>query len=158
MSITMDEKRFPQLVLSLYTIVAELERMFPGRPFTPDGHMVGSIGECLVSHHYGVKLFDPSNKGHDGKLGTLSVEIKATQGKYVALRSEPEHLIAIRLKRDGGFEEIYNGPGAPVWDLVKDKPLPSNGQYRVSLAKLKGLMKDVQTNQRLPRLDKQAQA
>ncbi|MGL5504982.1 MAG: DUF6998 domain-containing protein, partial [Aeromonas veronii] len=43
-----DHKRFQRLVQQLYSTVEELEEMFPGRLFTPDGHMVGSIGECLV--------------------------------------------------------------------------------------------------------------
>jgi hypothetical protein len=39
--------------------------MFPGRHFTPDGHMVGSLGECLVAHAYGLELQTASNKGFD---------------------------------------------------------------------------------------------
>lgn len=44
----MDHDKFQHLVKSLYSIVEDLEEMFPGRHFTPDGHMVGSLGECLV--------------------------------------------------------------------------------------------------------------
>lgn len=29
----------------LYSISQELEDLFPGRHYTPDGHMIGSIGE-----------------------------------------------------------------------------------------------------------------
>ena len=36
-----DHERFSGLIEQLYGIVEELERMFPGRPFTPDGHIVG---------------------------------------------------------------------------------------------------------------------
>ncbi|MEY3457412.1 MAG: hypothetical protein RL215_569 [Planctomycetota bacterium] len=43
----MDLVRFPQLLRDIYAAVDELERMFPGRHFTPDGHMVGSIGEAF---------------------------------------------------------------------------------------------------------------
>jgi hypothetical protein len=45
----LDEKRFPELIRELYAVVRQLEEMFPGRPFTPDGHMVGSLAECLGS-------------------------------------------------------------------------------------------------------------
>jgi hypothetical protein len=30
--------------------------MFPGGHFTPDGHMVGSIGEAIAAYHYGIDL------------------------------------------------------------------------------------------------------
>ena len=42
-----DHQKFQSLVQQLYTTVKALEDMFPGRHFTPDGHLVGSLGECL---------------------------------------------------------------------------------------------------------------
>jgi integrase len=35
-----------------YCLIDELEAMFKGRHFTPDGHTVGSIGEAIAAHHY----------------------------------------------------------------------------------------------------------
>ena len=52
----MNKERFPQLLRSIYDAVDELERMFPDRHFTPDGHLVGSLGEALASFHYGIVL------------------------------------------------------------------------------------------------------
>jgi hypothetical protein len=75
-----DTARFPQLVAALYEVVAELEAMFPGRHFTPDGHLVGSIGEALASYHYGVTLSSASTECHDGECEGRSVQVKATQG------------------------------------------------------------------------------
>lgn len=146
----MNEQRLPELIRDLYRIVGELEAMFPGRHFTPDGHLVGSLGECLAAHHYGVQLHGASHPGHDGVCAGRDVQIKATQGKVVALRCEPSHLIVIRLAREGSFEEVYNGPGGQVWDLVKGKPLPSNGQRQVALSRLRSLMSDVPQSLRLP--------
>jgi hypothetical protein len=37
--------QLPEAVSRIYEAVEELKREFPGRPFTPDGHLVGSIGE-----------------------------------------------------------------------------------------------------------------
>jgi hypothetical protein len=51
-----DRDRLPELVKELYRTVGELEAMFPGRHFTPDGHLVGSLGEGLVAHHYNLEL------------------------------------------------------------------------------------------------------
>jgi hypothetical protein len=148
----LDEKRFPELIRELYKVVAELQAMF-GRPFTPDGHMVGSLAECFAEYYYGLNLFACSNPGHDAHLDGCKVEIKATQGnKSVALRSGPERLLVFQLLRDGSFEEVYNGPGEPVWALVESKPKPSNGQYQLSLSRLRELMKSVPAEQRLPRV------
>lgn len=85
------------MIRQLYSTVAELEEMFPGRHFTPDGHMVGSIGECLVYDVYGLILETASNKGFDAVTANgKQIEIKATQSKSVAFRSEPEHTIVIK--------------------------------------------------------------
>lgn len=127
--------------------------MFPGRHFTPDGHMVGSIGECLVADAYGLELMNASNKGYDALSPSgLQVEIKATQAKSVAFRSQPEHTIAIKILPNGTFEEVFNGPGNLVWQQFDGKPLPSNGQYQISLNKLKELNKQVDKSQRILRV------
>ncbi|MGN5291190.1 DUF6998 domain-containing protein [Aeromonas sp. 11P] len=148
-----DHKRFQRLVQQLYSTVEELEKMFPGRHFTPDGHMVGSIGECLVADAYGLELMNASNKGYDALSPSgLQVEIKATQAKSVAFRSQPEHTIAIKILPNGTFEEIFNGPGDLVWQQFDGKPLPSNGQYQISLNKLKELNKQVDKSQRILRV------
>ncbi|SBT17740.1 hypothetical protein MGA5115_01856 [Marinomonas gallaica] len=133
-----DHDKFQALVKQLYATVNELEDMFPGRYFTPDGHMVGSLGECLVTDAYNLELKTASNKGYDAVTETgLEVEIKATQSNSVAFRSQPQHTIVIKILRDGTFEEIYNGPGALVWEQFTGKRLPSNGQFQVSLNKLR---------------------
>ena len=82
----MDSKRFPKLIAELYGLVDELEAMFPGRKFTPDGHMVGSLGEAIAAHHYGLDLMTMSNEGYDAVIDGRKVEIKATQGVSVAFR------------------------------------------------------------------------
>lgn len=154
-----DHVKFQALVKQLYKTVNKLEDMFntkdmkKNRHFTPDGHMVGSLGECLVADAYGLTLEAASNKGFDAitDLGR-DVEIKATQGKAVAFRSEPEHAIVIKILKDGTFEEIFNGPGSVVWKEIGNRPLPSNGQYQISLAKLRTLNEDLTPSDRVPRI------
>ena len=145
----MDEHRFPQLIKDLYRLVGELEDMFPGRHFTPDGHMVGSIGECLAAYFYSLELLPASTEGRDAVVDGRNVEIKATQGNAIGLRSCPEHLLVLKLDREGGFREIYNGPGRPAWDLVAHKPLPRNGMYLVRLSRLERLMDGVPEDERI---------
>lgn len=138
------------LVKQLYATVKELEEMFPGRHFTPDGHLVGSLGECLVADAYGLELLTASNKGYDAVTDTgIQVEIKATQSKTVSFRHMPQNAIVIQIQSDGTFTEIYNGPGSLVWSQFEGKKLPSNGQYQISVTKLQEINKSVLHNQKI---------
>ena len=146
----LDENKFPELIRELYKVVSKLETMFPGRPFTPDGHMVGSLAECFAEYYYDLSLLPCSTKGHDAEHQSGRVEIKATQASKVSLRSCPEHLLVFKLHRDGSFDEIYNGPGNPIWKLVEHRKRPDNGQYQVSLNQLRKIMLDVSECDKLP--------
>ncbi len=147
-----DHDKFRALIKQLYATVNELEAMFPGRHFTPDGHMVGSLGESLVADAYNLELKTASNKGYDAVTECgLEVEIKATQSNSVAFRSQPQHTIIIKIHPDGTFEEIYNGPGVLIWEQFKGKRLPSNGQFQISLNKLRQLNQSVTQAYRVPR-------
>jgi hypothetical protein len=57
----------PSIVGRLYELVAELERHFPGRKFTPDGHLVGSLGEVLAAYYYELDLLEASTPKHDAR-------------------------------------------------------------------------------------------
>ena len=59
----------PRLVARLYEVVDALEDIFPGRHFTPDGHLVGSLGESLAAYVFGVTMNKASTTGHDALLG-----------------------------------------------------------------------------------------
>jgi hypothetical protein len=41
--------KLPKPVAAIYKAVEELEEAYPGRKFTPDGHLVGSIGARVVA-------------------------------------------------------------------------------------------------------------
>lgn len=140
----------PPLVRQLYAIVKKLEEQFPGRHFTPDGHLVGSIGEVLAAYCFGLKLAPASNAGFDATAPNgWKVEIKATQGGQVALRGEtpPQHLLVLTLGRDGDFEVVYNGPGQPVWEKIGKAQ--SNGQRPITVARLRKLMAGIDPSMRL---------
>jgi hypothetical protein len=140
----------PLVVQNLYRLVNELERAFPGRRFSLDGHLVGSIGEVLASHFYNLQLLASSSERHDAVARDgRNVQIKATQCDRVALRSQPECLLVLKLSRDGSFEEIYNGPGDVPWSLCGRRS--SNGQRQISLSTLRRLMHNVPAPLRLRR-------
>jgi len=135
-------EQIPVLVRRLYELVADFERLFPGRRFTPDGHLVGSIGEVIAAYKYDLELHAASNAGHDAIASDgRQVEIKATQGKTVALRSEPEHLLVLLLDFTGASSEVFNGPGRMVWQACGAPQ--KNGQRPISVAKLRILAKQV---------------
>lgn len=147
---TLLKEQAAEKIKELYEISAELERLFPGRHYTPDGHMIGSIGEALAASYYGLELFPASEETHDAKApdGRL-VQIKATQINRISLSSEPRWLLVLRIHRDGTFSEEYNGPGKLAWEHCGK--MQKNGQRPISLAKLRKLRAEVPDSVRLPR-------
>ncbi len=135
-------------IRELYKITNELEMAFPGSKFTPDGHMVGSIGEVLVAEKYGLELLDNSAKTHDAKTrdGRL-VQIKATQTNRISISSEPDYLIVIQIDKTGNWIEVYNGPGREPWE--HSGKIQKNGQRSLSLSKLRKLMKTITESNRI---------
>ena len=129
-------------IKELYKITNELESSYPGRKFTIDGHLVGSIGELIVAEHYGLELLPNSTETHDAVSSAGEyVQIKATQINRISISSEPDYLIVIKLFSDGSWEEVYNGPGKPAWDNAGK--MQKNGQRPISLSKLRCLMNSV---------------
>ena len=126
-----DHQKFQSLVKQLYTTVKGLEDMFPGRHFTLDGHLVGSLGGCLVADAYGLTLQPASNKGYDATSASgREVEIKATQANSVGFRSQPTHAIIIKIRTDGTFEEIFNGSGHLIWQQFAGKSSLAMGSFK----------------------------
>jgi len=48
--------QLPEPVAAIYRAVEQLEAAYPGRRFTPDGHLVGSIGEVVAAEALGLTL------------------------------------------------------------------------------------------------------
>lgn len=140
-------------IREIYKIANELEEMYSGRHFTPDGHMVGSIGEVIAAEEYGLELFEASHPVHDAKTKDgKQVQIKATQGDKIAISECPEYLIVLKIHRDGGFEEVYNGSGDIAWGLVGKRQ--KTGQCHVSLAKLRAAMVEIPERDRISRKER----
>lgn len=130
-----------RLIRKMYAVVGELNEEFAseGRKFTPDGHMVGSIGEVVAAYSFGLRLLPTSTKVYDAKSkdGKKLVQIKLTGGKSgIGLYSKPQHLIVLQLA-DKRFKLVYNGPGASAWKKCGKKQ--KNGQRRISIGTLEEL-------------------
>ena len=141
----------PALLTSLYRVVNRLEELFPGRKFTPDGHLVGSIGEAIAARMFNLILLKASTAEHDATSadGQTLVQIKLTQGKRgIALRANPQHLLVLRLAPDLSVEVVYNGCGHAPWAAAGK--MQKNGQRVISLSKLRAMHGKVRDSQRLP--------
>lgn len=133
-------------ISELQTIVNELEKRYPGRKFSLDGHLLGSIGEVLATYYYGIVLYPNSTKTHDGEVDKKKVQIKITQGDSVDINDIPDYLIVLFLKKsEGKVYEVYNGPGSLV---LNDAQRTKNGWYNRSLSKLSNINQSV-GNQRI---------
>lgn len=133
----------------LYTAAHGLEQMFPGRKFTLDGHLVGSIGEVVAAYIFDLDLNPASTLGHDAKApDSRNVEIKLTQGRGVAIRHEPEHPIVLHRPKGGPIRIVFNGPGALAWAACGT--MQKNGQRPISLTRLSQIAAGVPVAHRLP--------
>ena len=133
-----DWKQVTRHLDALNNAMDGLEAMFPGRKFTLDGHLVGSIGEVIAAYMFALELMPASNLGYDavGPDGR-QVEIKLTQGTRVALRHAPQHLIVLHRPKGERIRVVYNGPGQAVWDRCGK--VQKNGQRPITIVRLQGL-------------------
>lgn len=134
-------------VQQLIRIVNELEKEFPGRHFTLDGHLVGSIGEVMASYFYGIELYKASAETHDGEVGGRKVQVKITQQDTILIAEKPDYLIALYLTRKGDIYEIYNGPGDKPWETAYEYKRHNNRYMQVN--KLMSLDADVDDDDRI---------
>lgn len=125
-------EKIQKRVQELISIVRELEADFPGRHFTLDGHLVGSIGEVMAAYYYGIELYKASVIAHDGEINGRKVQVKITQQDNVVINNVPEHLIVLYLKKDGQVFEVYNGPGKPAWDIASKRDNHNNRHMMIN--------------------------
>lgn len=136
----------PLPVARIYEAVAELDEIYrdKGRKFTPDGHMVGSLGEVIAAEAFRLKLHAASHPGHDAiDENGREVQIKMTgqNGKKIALYATCNRLIVLKIVSPAEAEVVYDGPGDPVWSEARKRG--KNGQCVVSLARIR----DIAANQ-----------
>jgi hypothetical protein len=144
-----DWNQVAQYLDDLYTASDGLERMFPGRKFTLDGHLVGSIGEVAAAYMFDLDLNPASTLGHDARTRNgRDVEIKLTQGSSVAIRHEPEHLIVLHRPKGQRMRVVFNGPGSIAWNAAGK--MQKNGQRPITVSKLSTLAESVPATDQLP--------
>jgi len=129
--------QLPEAVARIYKAAADLEARYPGRKFTPDGHLVGSIGEVIAAEALGLALYAMSHAGHDAYDALGDVQIKMTAGKSVSMYAACVRLVVLRVISPEFAEIVYDGPGEPAWAAAGK--MQKNGQRTVRLSRLRAL-------------------
>jgi len=131
-------------IIDLYSVVAKLHSVFPDRKFTPDGRMVGDIGEAIASIKFGVITDKKSKKNWDGyRIDSFGkrhdIQIKTTQKDETYLKNPPHEggLIVFKIFNDGEWERCYDGPIKKVWNSLSKKKPDNTGAKIIKLNKLK---------------------
>jgi len=129
-----------ELVRSIFDACAELTRR-SSRRVSPDGHLVGSLGEIYAAEELGLTLATASNPGYDAvdRKG-VRVEIKTTTRSSISLSADgtlAERLVVVQLDPNSGAPSIvFDGSAKSAWALAG--PPAKNGQRRLSLGRLVG--------------------
>jgi hypothetical protein len=131
------DKSSKQLIAEIFEACRHLSEL-SGRPVSPDGHLVGSLGEIFAAETLGLRLMPPSNHGFDA-LGPHGekVEIKTTTRSSISLSNEPsaaERLVVVVLDHHGAGQVLFDGAMDSV--LAVAGPPQKNGQRRVSISRI----------------------
>jgi hypothetical protein len=137
--------KLPRPVADIYKAVNELERLYPSRRFTPDGHLVGSIGEVVAAEALGLQLHPMSHAGHDAFDEGGDIQIKMTGGKNIAMYADCDRLIVLQIISPEEAEIVFDGPGSKAW--ATSRKIGKNGQRVVSLSKLRALEREASPNE-----------
>ena len=109
-----------QKVSELLSIIAELENRLPGRRFTLDGHLFGSIGEAIAEEYYNIELAPTGTKTHDG--------IK--EGKNVQINGPCDWLKNCKRTKYGWYTRSLISLYAENKKIIDDDRLTANVEVR----------------------------
>lgn len=148
------EMTIPQAVEELLNIVERLCRAYPHKRFTLDGRLVGDLGEVLVEQVYDITLHKGLEKHHDGTCSKgRSVQIKTTMKDSLTFPCDhvPDYYIGIKIHPNGSFDEIYNGPGSLVFELIKNRQKTKTNLHSLKIKALKDQQAKVSIDDQIPR-------
>jgi hypothetical protein len=142
-------------IKELLCVVEKLHAKYPHRDFPLDGRLVGDIGEITVEKNYNITLYPSGTKTYDGFSGKKQIQIKTTFKDSLTFpdgeNNVPDYYIGIKLSNDGSFEEIYNGPGKIIWDLLKSHKKPKTGVHSIRITALQRENKNIDIKNKIER-------
>lgn len=149
----MDTADFKKKISKIYEISNELGRAYNIDRCTPDGHLLGAIGQIAAKIAYGLEFGSEMNEHNctwsDGTR-RINVQVRSTGRGNIALREEPEHLIALSIFENGAIRLLYNGPGKHVWKRIQHQ---KNSQKYASAKILQEAHAEVVKGDELPLLE-----
>lgn len=149
--------QLPEVIKDLWNAQQALARHYAdtGLKFTLDGRLVGDIAEALALHHFDLLLPDKRTSGVDARTKSgKTVQVKAT-GKhnsgpaFTPGKGRADYLLFFAINFEANTAAvIYNGPEAPVRDLLPDDKW--SGTQVLALDKMRKLAKNVAASDRIP--------
>jgi len=139
-------------IRTIYKAVKSLEERYPRRKFTPDGILVGTLGEVLAEEKYDLRLHPPKTKDFDATdYRSRKVQIRCNQRNTTPIKKGATKglFLALKLLPDGSIEEIFNGPASVAHQLTMGRKADASGFVGLSHKKLRKLMESVPTNKRV---------
>ena len=136
----------------IYKAVKSLTKRY-GRKFTPDGVLVGTLGEVLAEEKYDLELLPPKTEAFDATdCRRRKVQIRCNQGNTTPIKKGATRamFLALKLLPDGSIEEIFNGPASVSHQLTEGRKADSAGFAELSHKKLCKLMESVPKSERIP--------
>ena len=141
----MATRKLEEGIRHMYASMRRLREAFPAKPFTPDGRMVGDIGEAIAALRFNVTLDERLRKHWDGyreiRGVRRDVQIKTTQKDSTYLKQPPHEgdLLVFKFFEDGRWKCCYDGPIQQVWDALDGQRSDHSGAKFVQLAALQDL-------------------
>lgn len=128
-------------IVQLLQIVESLRKQYPHKRFTLDGRLVGDLGEVIAEENYNLKLFTKVTAKYDGETPDgRAVQIKVTFHNTLGFpchaEEVPDFYLGLKLYDDGSFDEVYNGPGYPIWQMISQTKVPRTNLYTISISRL----------------------
>jgi hypothetical protein len=146
----MDAKEFKQKIAEIYKIADELGDAYGIGTCTPDGHLMGAIGQIAAKIGFGLEFRSEEEEHNctwsDGSR-KINVQVRCTGRGNIALRRKPEHLIALEITPKGRIRVLFNGPGELVWDRIEHQKA---AQKYASANLLRIAQKNVSQREQLP--------
>jgi len=144
----------PEALTKLQTIVAALQQSYPQKRFTLDGRLVGDLGEVLAESVYDIKLFTGLERHYDAICSDgRRVQIKTTLKDSLTFPCDhiPDYYLGIKILPDGICQEVFNGPGDLVYELVKKRKPTKINLWSVNITTMMRQNENVHQNDRIPK-------
>ena len=140
-------------VRAIYKAVGSLNERYPERKFTPDGILVGTLGEVLAEEKYDLELLPPKTKAFDATdCRGRKVQVRCNLGSTAPIKKGATKgmFLALKLLPDGSIEEIFNGPASVSHQLTEGRKADASGFVGLSHNRLRKLMESVPKSKRVP--------